>query len=374
MEDKLPIYVTRPTLPPLTELLPLLEQIWESRVLTNGGPFHVNLETALRDYLGVAHLSLFANGTLALVTMLKALGITGEVVTTPFSFVATSHALQWSGIRPIFVDIDPKTLNIDPLKIEQAITPNTTAILAVHCYGRPCNHEAIYQIANRHNLKVIYDAAHAFGVTEGGKSILDFGDASALSFHATKVFNTFEGGAVVCKTECAKNEMDKIKNFGIVSETCSEVVGINAKMSEFNAALGLVQLRHIDSVIQARKQASDAYRHYLSNIGGLKILNEDWTVGNNYSYFPIRISTGRPGARDNLYEALKKRGVFTRRYFYPLISSFPMYRELKSARAENLVVANSAADEILCLPMYEGLEIQKVDQICAMIKKNCTRS
>ncbi len=360
-------YVTEPFLPPLDEFIPYLEKIWKSKILTNSGPFHERFEAELCDYLGVAHLSLFTNATIALVTAIQSLRITGEVITTPYSFVATSHSLLWNGVKPVFVDVQPNTLNIDPAKIEAAITPKTTAILAVHCYGRACDVDAIQKIADIYNLRVIYDAAHAFGVKCHCGTVLNHGDLSVLSFHATKVFNTFEGGAIVCPDLKTKARIDLLKNFGYSGETNVVAPGINGKMSEFNAALGLLQLQHVDKAIQKRKAISQVYRKLLAGIRGVQCLGDSEEVGANYAYFPILINHEYPIARDELCEKLKEIGVHTRRYFYPLISEFPMYRGLDSSRHDNLPVANQAASSVLCLPIYPDLAIKTVRTICESI-------
>ena len=361
------IYVTQPYLPPLAEFLPYLEKIWESKNLTNSGPFHEELEDELAQYLGVENLSLFTNGTIALITALQALRITGEVITTPFSFVATSHSLVWNGIKPVFVDIDPNTLNIDPKKIEAAITPQTTAILAVHCYGHPCDVDAIQKIADTYNLRVIYDAAHAFGVKCHCGSVLKHGDLSVLSLHATKVFNTFEGGAIICPDLKTKTRIDQLKNFGYVDETTVVAPGINGKMSEFNAALGLLQLRHVDQAIKQRKEIDGAYRRGLAGIKGVQCLGDAGEQVANYAYFPILVHSEFPLSRDELYEKMKANGVHPRRYFYPLISDFPMYRGLSSSHRDNLPVANQAALQVLCLPIYPDLSPATVEEICQFI-------
>lgn len=366
MPDKT-IFVTQPFLPPLEELIPYLEQIWENKILTNGGPYHRELEQALCKFLGVKHICLFTNGTIALVTALQALRVTGEVITTPYSFVATSHSLLWNGIKPVFVDVDPETLNLDPRKIEAAITPHTTAIMPVHCYGYPCDVEAIQQIADNYNLDIIYDAAHAFGVRDGGGSILRHGNLSILSFHATKVFNTFEGGAIICPDEKTKIRIDHLKNFGHVGEVNVVAPGINGKMSEFNAAVGLVQLKHIDKAIQKRKEIDRAYRRKLAEIKGIHCLGETGGIDANYAYFPILITNEYPISRDELYESMKANGVHPRRYFYPLISEFPMYRGLPSANRGNLPVASRAAEQVLCLPIYPDLTMEMVDAVCRTI-------
>jgi dTDP-4-amino-4,6-dideoxygalactose transaminase len=366
MRDK-QIYVTQPALPPLEEFIPYLQQIWSSKILTNGGPFHQLFENALCEYLGVEHIALFTNGTLALVTALQALRITGEVITTPYSFVATSHSLLWNGIKPVFVDIDPNTLNLDPTKVESAITPQTTAIMPIHCYGHPCDVEAIQKIADNYNLKIIYDAAHAFGVKDAQGSILRHGDLSVLSFHATKVFNTFEGGAIVCPDAKTKIRIDHLKNFGHVGETAVVSLGINGKMSEFNAAFGLLQLKHIDQALALRKAIDIAYRERLTGIKGIHCLNDSGEAVANYSYFPILVEGNYPIGRDDLYQRLKDRGIHPRRYFYPLISHFPMYRGLPSAHKENLPVATLAAQQVLCLPIYPDLEMAVVDEVASII-------
>ncbi|SDH84494.1 dTDP-4-amino-4,6-dideoxy-D-glucose aminotransferase VioA [Pseudomonas panipatensis] len=354
MSDK-PIYVTQPHLPPLEDFLPYLQEIWDRRILTNGGPFHQQLEKALCDYLGVEHIALFANGTLALVTALQALRITGEVITTPYSFVATAHSLLWNGIKPVFVDIDPHSLNLDPRRIEAAITPQTTAILPVHCYGRPCDVEAIQRIADIYNLKVIYDAAHAFGVEDAGGSLLRHGDLSILSFHATKVFNTFEGGAIVCPDAKTKQRIDHLKNFGFVDEVTVVAPGINGKMSEINAALGLLQLQRVDGAIERRRQIDRRYRALLGGIPGIRCLPDSGEALANHAYFPILVEDDYPLARDGLYERLREENIYSRRYFYPLISDFPMYRGLPSAQRGNLAVAAEISSRILCLPIYPDL-------------------
>ena len=367
MSRTAPLYVTRPELPPLEDFLPYLRQIWDSRVLTNGGPFHAQFEQALCEHLGVRHISLFTNATLALVTALQSLRIGGEVITTPYSFVATAHSLMWNGITPVFVDIDPVTLNLDPAKVEAAITPRTTAIMPVHCYATPCDVEAIQRIADDYDLKVIYDAAHAFGVkrqaADGWHSVLQNGDLSVLSFHATKVFNTFEGGAIVCPDARTKQRIDHLKNFGFVNETTVVATGINGKMSELNAALGLLQLQHIDQAIERRATIDALYRERLSDLPGLRMLAPPAGATRNHSYFPVLVGPGFPVTRDALYQRLRDAGIMARRYFYPLISDFPMYRGLPSARPEGLPVARQAASEVLCLPIYPSLaeaDLQRV--------------
>ena len=349
------IYVTQPYLPPLEEFIPYLEQIWANKVLTNGGPFHQQLEQALCRYLGVPHISLFSNGTLALITALQALRIQGKVITTPYSFVATAHALLWQNCTPVFVDIEPHTLNLDPAKIEAAITPQTTAILPVHCYGNPCDTAAIQKIADNYNLRVIYDAAHAFGVQDAGGSILRHGDLSVLSFHATKVFNTFEGGAIICHDAKTKQRIDHLKNFGFVDEVTVVAPGINAKMSEINAAFGLLQLEHMPHVMQRRAEIDTYYREQLAHVSGITCLPQGHQTVANHSYFPILVGPEYPLSRDALYEKLKENGIYARRYFYPLITDFPMYRGLLSAASTNVAIAAKFSRQVLCLPIYPKL-------------------
>lgn len=361
-----PITVTQPYLPPLEEFIPYLEQIWESKWLTNNGPFHQQLERALCEYLGVEHLALFTNGTIALVTALQALRITGEVITTPYSFVATAHSLLWNNIQPVFVDIDPATMNLDPDRIEAAITPQTTAIMPVHCYGNPCNVERIQQIADTYGLKVIYDAAHAFGVQYKGESLLKHGDLAVLSFHATKVFNTFEGGAIVCPDAKTKQRIDYLKNFGIADEVTVMAPGINGKMNEVQAAFGMLQLKHIDYAIERRKAVDRRYREYLRDVLGITVLSEPSDTEQNYAYFPILVGPDYPISRDDLYLQLREAGIHARRYFYPIISDMPMYRGLPSAAQSNLPNAKVVAEQILCLPIYPDLaenDQQRVMQI-----------
>ena len=364
MED---IYVTRPSLPPLEELLPSLRTIWERKVLTNGGPFHQELETALARHLDVEHVCLFNNATIALMAALRVLDVRGEVITTPFSFVATSHALLWNGLTPVFVDIDPVTLNLDPAKVAAAITPRTTALLPVHCYGHPCDVDRLEDIARRHGLRVLYDAAHAFGVRCHCGSLLRHGDLSVLSFHATKVFNTFEGGAVICPDAETKRRVDQFKNFGHEGDASVVVTGINGKMSEFNAALGLVQLGHMGEAI-ARRRAIDArYRELLRDVRGLRCLGPGDEASANYAYFPILIGAEYALSRDELMARMKSERVHPRRYFHPLISEFPMYRDLPSASPSGLPVATRAAREVLCLPIYPDLTMAQVERIAELI-------
>lgn len=363
-----PVYVTQPDLPPLEEFLPLLEQIWNNRILTNGGPFHSKLEIELCSYLGVPHISLFTNGTVALLTALRALDISGEVITTPYSFVATAHSLLWNNLIPVFVDIDPATLNLDPSKIQAAITEKTSAILPVHVYGYPCDVDAIDQIAKKTGLKVIYDAAHAFGVKCHCGSVLNHGDLSILSFHATKVFHTFEGGAIICKDPKIKAKIDQLKNFGFVNETTVSEIGINGKMSEFNAAIGLLQLRNLDFALSRRKEIDCAYREGLEKVKGIKCLNNSARAPTNHSYFPILVQQDYPLSRDSLYEKLRANKIYARRYFYPLISEFPMYRNFPSATPDNLLVATKISKEVLCLPIYPNLSNENIASIVNFIK------
>ena len=362
------IYVTQPYLPPLEEFQPYLEKIWENKWLTNAGPFHQEFERTLAEYLGVQHLALFANGTLALVTALQALRITGEVITTPFSFVATAHSLLWNGIKPVFVDIDPETFNLDPNKIEAAITPQTTALLPVHVYGKPCDVERIQEIADLYGLKVIYDAAHAFGVKYHGNSLLLHGDLSMLSFHATKTFNTFEGGAIICPDIKMKKRIDDLKNFGFHDEVTVVAPGINGKMNEVQAAFGLLQLKHINKAIARRREIDAQYRKELIPIPGIRCPALPADTAYNYSYFPILIEKDYPLSRDGLYEKLRQYGIYSRRYFYPLISEFPMYRGLASAAAANLPVAHDIARKILCLPIYPTLSNEQLIRVVDIIR------
>lgn len=362
------IYVTQPYMPPLEEFLPYLEKIWESKWLTNAGPFHQDLETKLAEYLGVEHLALFTNGTIALVTALQALRITGEVITTPFSFVATAHSLLWNSITPVFVDIDPTTCNLNPDRIEEAITPRTTAIMPVHCYGNPCNVERIQAIADTYGLKVIYDAAHAFGVTYRNVSLLKHGDLSVLSFHATKIFTTFEGGAIICPDETSKQRIDYLKNFGFADEITVMAPGINGKMNEVQAAFGLLQLRHVDAYIERRRAIDAVYRTGLQGITGIRIFEYHPDATFNGSYFPIFVDDTYRLSRDGLYDLLKQDGIYARRYFYPLLTSFPMYRGLASALAANVPRAHEVASRVLCLPIYPDLTDSDQQRVIRIIK------
>jgi protein O-GlcNAc transferase len=362
-----PIYVTQPLLPPLEEFIPYLQKIWDSKCLTNNGPFHQQLEQALCDYLGVKHVALFANGTLALMTAMQALRITGEVITSPYSFVATAHSLLWNGIKPVFVDIDPITLNLDPNKIEAAITPQTTAIMPVHCYGHPCDVKRIQKIADNYGLKVIYDAAHAFGVQGHDGSVLNHGDLSVLSFHATKVFNTFEGGAIICPDAKTKQRIYHLKNFGFVDEVTVVAAGINGKMSEVNAAFGLLQLKHVDQALQMREAIDARYRKALAGVKDIHCLPKTGEKVANYAYFPVLVQPGYPLNRDALYQKLRDNGVYARRYFFPLVSDFPMYRGMPSAAHSNLPVAKKVAEQVICLPIYPDLSNEQVDFIIGLI-------
>jgi len=362
------ITVTSPLIPPLEEFIPYLEDIWERKWLTNNGHYHQELEKALSEYLGVEYLSLFTNGTLPLITALQALRITGEVITTPYSFVATTHSLWWNGIKPVFVDIDPRTCNIDPAKIEAAITPRTTAIMPVHVYGTPCDTEKIQAIADKYGLKVIYDAAHAFGVKKNGESILKAGDMSTLSFHATKTYNTIEGGALICKDAETKQRIDYLKNFGFADETTVVAPGINGKMDEVRAAYGLLELKHVDTAINTRRKISEQYREELRSISGISFLEEVSGVQHNYSYFPIFVDEERYGmSRDALYEKMKSNGVYGRRYFYPLISEFSAYKGLESSKTENLPNANNTASQVICLPLHHDLTNEDIKKIINVI-------
>lgn len=363
------IYVTQPALPPLEEFIPYLEKIWDNKWLTNNGPFHQQFEKELADYLGVKHISVFSNGTLALITALQALRITGEVITTPYSFVATTHSLWWNNIKPVFVDVDDKYFNLDPKKIEAAITPQTTAIMPVHVYGNPCDVEEIQRIADIYGLRIIYDAAHTFGVRKDGQSILNWGDLSILSFHATKVYNTIEGGAIICQDEKTKQRIDLLKNFGFRDEVTVIEPGINAKMNELQAAYGSLQLKYVDSYIAKRKEIYDLYISLLKDVKGITTIREMDNVDHTYAYFPILVNTLEYGiSRDELYYKLQEHDIMGRRYFYPLISDFPTYKGLPSAKADNLPIATKVAKEVICLPIYPNLELSDVEKICNVIK------
>ena len=363
------ITVTSPLLPNLDELNKLMQDIWNRKWITNMGHYHELLETELAKYLGVEYISLFTNGTLPLITALQALGLTkGEVITTPYSFVATTHSIWWNQLTPVFVDIEEETCGMDPAKIEAAITPNTVAIMPVHCYGKPCKTKEIEAIAKKHGLKVIYDAAHAFGVRVNGESILNAGDISTLSFHATKVYNTIEGGALVCHTKEMKEKIDHLKNFGFEDEVTVVAPGINSKMDEVRAAYGLLNLKQVDVAIAARQKVANAYREALRNVKGIRFFDDMPGVRHNYSYFPIFINEAEYGiSRDALYEKLKSQGILGRRYFYPLISTFEPYRHYQTAAEANLPVATKIADEVLCLPMHHALTDEDINRIICII-------
>ena len=381
MESDNKILVTSPLLPPLEEFTSYLQEIWDNKWITNNGTFHQQLERALADYLGVEYLSLFTNGTLPLITAFQALGILqGEVITTPYSFVATSHSIWWNGLKPVFVDIEEDTCGIDPNKIEAAITPNTVAIMPVHCYGKPCKTAEIDAIAKKHNLKVIYDAAHAFGVSENGQSILKAGDISTLSFHATKVYNTIEGGALICHSAEMKYHVDNLKNFGFRGETTVVAPGINSKMDEMRAAYGLLNLRQVDAAIETRRLVSKQYVEALQDVQGIKIFQPlvDSFASSplalspyrlNYSYFPIFVDEVQYGiSRDALYEKMKANNVLGRRYFYPLITDFDPYKDIPSANPANLPVANKIANQVICLPMHHALSEGDVKRVIDCVR------
>ena len=366
------VTVTSPLLPKLDDFIPMLKDIWDRKWLTNNGHYHKELEKALADYLGVKYLSLFTNGTLPLITALQAMRITGEVITTPYSFVATTHSIWWNGLKPVFVDVDEETGNIDPEKIESAITPHTTAIMPVHVYGTPCNTKRIQEIADIYGLKVIYDAAHAFGVRVNNESILKAGDMSSLSFHATKVYNTVEGGALICHDEATKKRIDYLKNFGFAGETTVVAPGINSKMDEIRSAYGLLNLKQVDEAIANRKSTAISYRKALKDVPGIRMLKDIQGVHHNYAYFPIFIDEKEYGmSRDALYNKLKERNIFGRRYFYPLISTFSAYKGLESANPANLPIAHKLADQVLCLPMFAGMNDDSVNRVIEVVfKKN----
>lgn len=364
------ITVTSPLLPDLGEFQEMLKDIWESKWITNNGSYHQKLEKALAEYLKVPYVSLFTNGTLPLITALQALRITGEVITTPYSFVATTHSLWWNGIKPVFVDIDPKTGNMDPNKIEAAITPRTTAIMPVHVYGKPCDVAAIQSIADNYGLKVIYDAAHAFGVEVNGESILNAGDMSTLSFHATKVYNTIEGGAMIMHDEKTKKRIDYLKNFGFANETTVVGPGINSKMDEIRSAYGLLNLQQVDAAIEARHQVAIKYREALKDVEGITYFDDMPGVKHNYSYFPIFVDAEKYGmTRDELYFKMREQNVWGRRYFYPLISTFSTYRGLESAAPSNLPNAHRMAETVICLPMHHGLSDDDIQRVINCIVK-----
>jgi len=365
-----PVYVTSPSLPPLDEFIPYLEKIWESKWLTNNGQFHQQLEAALAEYLGVKYLSLFTNGMIALQTGMQALRITGEVITTPFTFVATTHAIHLNGCTPVFCDIEPDTFTLDPVKVESLITPRTTAIMPVHVYGNPCRHEQLKKIADTYGLKLFYDAAHVFGVEKEGVSVANGGDLSMLSFHATKVFNTLEGGALVTNDGTLKKRIDFLRNFGFQDEVTVVAPGSNGKVDEVRSAYGLLQLKYVDGEIAKRRQVAAFYRENLKDISGIRMLQDLPGVQHNYGYFPILVKAEAYGmTRDALYEKLKAKGIFARRYFYPLCSQFPTYRALKSAQPGSLPIAEEIAGCVLCLPVYAGLDVEMLDQIVGIVRK-----
>lgn len=363
-----PILVTQPNLPDLGEYTKALEEIWDNKWLTNNGKFHKEFEEKLAKHLGVKYISLFSNGTLALMVALQELGIKGEVITTPYSFVATTHALQWNGNTPVFCDIDPVHGNIDVDKIEQHITSETSAILPVHVYGNPVDVDKIKSIADKYNLKVLYDAAHAFDVKRNGESILNFGDLSILSFHATKTFNTVEGGAIICHDPETKKRIDYLKNFGFQNEVTVVALGINAKMNELISAYGLLQLNTIKEQINKRKKVAEYYRKALENIKGIRFHTDIPNIEHNYSYFPIFVEDSYSMTRDELYDYLKQNNIYGRRYFYPLISEFPMYRGLPSSNHDNLIISNKLASQVICLPIYPDLDTPTLDYIISLIK------
>lgn len=366
---KLPIFVTQPSLPSLDEFTKSLQEIWNNKWLTNNGPFHQEFEKELALHLKVPYISIFSNGTLALLTALQVLKIKGEVITTPYSFVATAHSILWNGLTPVFCDVNPINGNIDVDKIEALITDKTSAILPVHVYGNPIDVYKLDLIAKRNNLKVIYDAAHAFGVEIDGKSILNFGDLSVLSFHATKTFNTIEGGAIISHNAEMKKMIDYLKNFGFQDEVTVIETGINAKVNEIQAAYGLIQLKNINNEIEKRKNISTLYFENLKGIKGLRTLTEIEGIKHNYSYYPIFIENSFPISRDSLYEELKSYNIFGRRYFYPLITEFPMYKDTLNETSANLSNAKKLANEVICLPIYANLEEEAVLYICDTIKK-----
>ncbi len=367
------IYVSQPALPPLEEFIPYLRKIWGSKILTNNGAYHQQLELELCKYLGVKFISLFCNGTMALITALKALNLKGEIITSPYSFVGTSHALLWGDLQPVFVDIEPDFYTLDPEKIEDAITPLTSAILPVHVYGNPCKVKEIQKVADKHGLKVIYDACHTFGVKADSIPLLNFGDLSVMSFHATKVFTTFEGGAIICNDEDMKRQIDRMKNFGFVNQTSVIATGINAKMNELQAAMGLLQLQKIDTAIFKRKLIAELYRKKLRLVQGIRFLDDMPDTSHCYSYFPIFVNKEKYGiSRDELFEKLKTFNIYCRRYFYPLISQLPMYRDLESAQPENLPVAEKTTQEVICLPIYPDLQFEDIIRISEIVHQSKT--
>ena len=364
------VFVTQPSLPPLDDFIPYLQKIWENKWLTNCGDFHKEFEEKLAEYLGVKYVSLFTNGMIALQIGMQALRITGEVITTPFTFVATTHAIHWNNCTPVFCDIEPETFTLDPEKVESLITPKTTAIMPVHVYGNPCHHERLQQIADTYGLKLFYDAAHVFGVKKDGVSVCDWGDLSMLSFHATKVFNTFEGGALVTNNPNMKQRIDFLKNFGIADEVTVIAPGSNGKMDEFRAAFGLLQLERVDAEIAKRKAAAERYREELKEVAGIRMLFDLPGVQHNYAYFPIVVDSAKYGmTRDELFDRLRANNIISRKYFYPLCSDFPTYRGLPSAAPANLPVAVKSAANILCLPLYSDLTPEDISRVISIVKR-----
>lgn len=363
------LFVTRPMTPPLAELLPMLEEIWRSRTLTNNGPFLHKFETALTDFLGVEHVSVVANATLGLILALRQLRVRGEVITTPYSFVASSHAIRWAGAEPVFADIDPVTLNLDPASVERRITSRTSAILAVHCYGVPCDVAGLETVAARHDLKIVYDAAHAFGVRLAGTSVLHHGDMSVLSFHATKIFNTLEGGAIVARDRNAKIALDVLGNHGIVDETTIPALGMNAKMNEISAAFGLALLPHVEQAIQDRRAVAERYWQQLESVRGIRCVCPPGVPGHNYYAFPILVEASYPISRDALYEKLREQGIYARRYFHPLIADLPTYSDAPSAQPGELPVARDIAARVLCLPMFPDLDPENQQRVIDVIRE-----
>ena len=373
MSASRPLYVTRPELPPLEDFLPLLEDIWESRILSNDGRYHQQFEAALKAYLNVDHVSLVCNATMGLQLALRQCAQPGQVITTPFSFVATTHAVALSGMEPVFADIDPVSLNLHPAAVEAAITPDTRAIMPVHIFGRGCDTKAFARLAQEHNLTLIYDAAQALGLGDAGGSVLRHGDMSVLSFHATKVFNTFEGGAVICRDAETKQKIDDMRNFGIIDEVTVAEIGTNAKMNELNAAVGLLQLNHINELIDRRRETGRRYRDLFADVDGIECLPALNGQKPNYGSFPVLVQPGAACTRDDLYERLREHDVYARRYFYPLISELPMYRQLPSAYAGNLTVAHDIANRVLCLPLFPDLQADEQQRIVSIIADEMAR-
>ena len=363
-----PVYVTSPSLPPLEEFIPYLKKIWDSKWLTNNGQFNQQFEKALADYLGVKYVSFFTNGMTALQAGVQALRLSGEVITTPFTFVATTHAIHLSGCTPVFCDIEPETLTLDPDKVEALITSRTSAIMPVHVYGNPCLHEGLQKIADKHGLKLFYDAAHVFGVKKDGISVCNWGDLSMLSFHATKVFNTLEGGALVTNDPDLKARIDLLRNFGIEDEVTVSAPGMNGKVDEVRSAYGLLQLKYVDAEIDKRKRVAEFYRENINHVPGIRILHDLPGIRHNYGYFPILVDASTYSiTRDALYEKLKANGIYPRRYFYPLCSQFPTYCSLPSALPGSLPIAEKTTQEVLCLPIFSGLELSVVQKIAKII-------